>query len=290
MDPALELKIEVEQRNIVSFVEAEPYLLKSPLFNSLLAPLEETSLNLLHRLIQLSEIPYAQGFEKVQAWRDQLADMTFCEEGFSLSGKKDDLLACYNAMITQVLVKLEYPDTNKLKRGIDWILNYQNVARNQENRWPGKGIQKYGGCMKAIPCFIGVVKSMAALTDYAQRQEKKQVMLQKKLDEGIEYILEHQVFLRRSTGQPITKDITKLTYPFTYKTNVLEVLRLLKAHKMHRGPRTQKARALLLAKKKKEGHWKANAFYKPKHWVLFDGGRHKSEWLSHEVRAVLEED
>lgn len=288
MDTALILKIKISKDSIRSFEEARPLLEQSILFQKLLSPLEPTSLHLLHRLIELSEIPYAQEFKQVQRWRDQLADQTFCGEGFSLTGKKEDLLACYNAMITNTLIQLDYANSSQISKGIDWILNYQNTQRNQINQWKEKGIQKYGGCMKATPCFIGVVKSMICLTTFQQKNKFKHQQLSHKLENGLEYILDHKLYQRKSIHQPITKDITKLSYPFTYKTNILEILRLLQNNHLLKDPRTQQAKALLLKKQKKNGFWKANAVYKPKYWIDFDTSKEKATWLTYEIKKVIQ--
>jgi hypothetical protein len=283
MDTALALKIKIADHSITSFKEAKPYLEKSVVFQHLLEEIEDTALHLLHRLIQLAEIPYSHEFEKVQKWRDDLARLTFCGEGFSLTGKKEDVLACYNAMITTVLIKFDYPEMEQIEKGIAWILNYQNVERAQINKWEGKGIQKYGGCMKSTPCFIGVAKSMITLTTFKKKSTQTNPALDEKLKKGLEYILEHAVYKRKSTDKPITKEITKLVYPFTYKTNIIELLRLLSDNDCLDDERTSAAKELLYKKQKKDGFWRSNAFYKPKYWVDFDKTGDKAEWLSFEI-------
>jgi len=287
MDAALELKSKV-QNNLISDSETAQILLsKSELFKKLLTDFEPSSINLLHRLIQLSEIPFSQENHKVKAWRDTLADLTFCEVGFSLSGKSDDILACYNAMITSVLIQLDYANDLRIRKGIAWIVKYQNTERNQSTLWKGKGIQKYGGCMKSTPCFIGVVKSMIALSDYRQKIDPDNDQVNEKLEKGLEYILEHKVFKKKSKDEPITKDITKLTYPFTYKTNIVEILRLLKTNGRIDDPRVEEAKELL-HKKKKGNSWKANSFYKPAYWVDFDIPKHTSEWIDFEIKKTMD--
>ena len=286
MDSALELKIKTSENQITSFSQAKPYLDKSDLFSALLTQFEQSSINLLHRLIQLSEIPFSHGNQQVREWRDELADLTFCDVGFSLSGKSDDILACYNAMITSTLIKLDYPNNNRISKGIEWIINHQSVKRNQPTNWQGKGIQKYGGCMKLTPCYIGIVKSMIALSDFNQKASLANQDAEEKLNKGLEYILEHKVFKRKSADKPITKDITKLAYPFTYKTNIVEILRLLKTNKRLDDSRVNETKEIL-NKKKKGDSWRINAFYKPKFWVDFDKPKQKSEWIDFEVKNIL---
>jgi hypothetical protein len=287
MDSALELKIRTSNGENLPAKEIKQYLDQSSVFQELLKDLEITSLNLLHRLIQLCEIPYSDTYEKVRTLRDKLAELTWCREGFSLTGKRDDVLACYNAMITTVLIKLNYPDTSKIDKGVDWIVKYQNTTRGLENHWTGKGILKYGGCMKSTPCFIGVVESMVTLNELVKTRQQVNQSIKDKLQSGLEYILEHNVYRRLSTENPITPYLTKLTYPYTYKTNLVEILGLLKDNDLLDDPRTGPATDLLIRKQKQDGCWRANAHYKPKFWVDFDQPRKKAHWLSHEIKAIL---
>jgi len=55
------------------------------------------------RLIELSEIPFTGSLTKVQDWINLLVNRTYTTEGFSLTGNRDGLLSCHNAMITTLL-------------------------------------------------------------------------------------------------------------------------------------------------------------------------------------------
>lgn len=146
---------------------------------------------------------------------------------------------------------MHYADRERIAKGIDWIVRYQPVERNTPNRWIGSGVLKYGGCMKSTPCYVGIVKSMIALTNYQlQAYYKYDARLATKLATGLEYILDHQLYQRKSSGAPITGDILKISYPFTWKTNVIEILRLLKVHHLHMDPRCNAAKENLLGKRK----------------------------------------
>ncbi len=191
-------------------------------------------------------------------------------------------------MITSVLIRMNYVDYDKIKIGIDWILKYQNIKRYQENRWNGTRILKYGGCMKSIPCYIGVVKAMIALTDYKKSSDySKNNKVEEILEAGLEYILDHQIYKRKSNGQPITKDINKLTYPFSYKTNVIEILRLLKDNNLDSDSRCNLAKEFLRTKKKKDGYWRINSLYLPKYWIPFDKTKEPGLWVSNEIEGLL---
>ncbi|MEL6558560.1 MAG: hypothetical protein AAFQ94_10270, partial [Bacteroidota bacterium] len=73
MDAALELKTAIQDDSTIDLKVAKDLLEKSELFHALLTEFEQTSINLLHRLIQLSEIPFSQEYQQVKDWRDKLA-------------------------------------------------------------------------------------------------------------------------------------------------------------------------------------------------------------------------
>lgn len=288
MDTALILKQKVDSGEIRDFNQASDFLDNSEVLKDLLTDFDFDILNLLNRLTEISEIPFTFRIERVQKWINKLADLSFCDEGFSITGKSDDMLSCYNSMITSVLIRMGYSDKNRIDKGIEWIINYQNVERGARNNWTGSRILKYGGCLKSTPCYIGIVKAMIALTDYKKHLDyTTNEKIENKLITGLDYILNHQIYLRQSNGQPITKDINKLTYPFSYKTNVVEILRLLKDNNLDSDKRCDLAKAYLQKKKQRDGYWKINSSYLPKCWVQFDKTKESGLWISHEINRLI---
>jgi hypothetical protein len=288
MDTALILKLKVDSGEITDFSHSKELLDKSDIIKILLTDFDFDILNLLNRLTEISEIPFAFRIERVQKWINKLADLSFCDDGFSITGKRDDILSCYNSMITSVLIRMNYKDKDRINKGIDWITNYQNVDRGEKNSWTGSRILKYGGCMKSTPCYIGIVKSMIALTDYKKRSDYiSDDKIESKLNKGLDYILDHLIYKRQSNGQPITKDIIKLTYPFSYKTNLIEILRLLKENNLDSDSRCDLAKDYLQSKKQKDGFWKINSSYLPKCWVQFDKPKDQGLWISHEIKKLI---
>jgi hypothetical protein len=290
MDKALELKMKFESKEIKTTQEAELYLKESDLYNRLLTDFDFSVLNLLWRLTQLSEIPISGYNSQVIEWINKLVEATFTGNGFSLNGKNDYLLACYNGMITSILIKLNYPDTEKIACGINWIIDYQNIKRGEKCDWEGTGLKKYGGCMKSTPCYIGLVKSMIALSDYKHSEYyQSNSKLESKLNDGLNYILNQKVFLRLSDSKPITREITKLTYPFTWKINIIEILSLLKAKQMLNDSRCAIAQEYLRSKQKKDGYWWAQAsnISKNRSWICFDKSREKGLWISNEIEKLV---
>lgn len=288
MDEILELKQKYDADEIQNKQQSIEFLKNSELTKKLLTDFNFDVLNLLNRLTELSEIPLTSEIEKVNLWVNKLADLSFCDDGFSFSGKSDDILSCYNSMITTVLIKMKYGKIERISKGIEWILKYQNFERGLQNKWKGSRIQKYGGCMKQTPCYIGIVKALITLTEYKKsKYYETNEEVEKRLSKGLEYILDHNVFQRKTNGKPITKDINKLTYPFSYKTNLIEILRLLKDNNLLLDPRCEFAIEFLNKKKQKNGFWKINSSYLPKSWIEFDKPKENGLWVSYEINRLI---
>ncbi|MFX0012716.1 MAG: hypothetical protein ACFE9R_20565, partial [Candidatus Hermodarchaeota archaeon] len=233
-DSALSLKKSYERGDNITISEAQKMLEQSELLTKLLTtPERKTNTfvglrNYLWRLLEISEIPFSHTLEKVQTWIELLVEKSYIQEGFALEGEQDHLLACHNALITTILIKMQYDDKAKIDSGINWIIDYQSVERGIESKWPGKDLYtRFGGCMKTVPCYYGVIKSMIALTEYKKRFESPK-KLDVKLMQGLDYILKHDVYKKLSTGEPIEDSIIQNFFPYTYKSNVIEILSLLK--------------------------------------------------------------
>jgi len=159
---------------------------------ALLTDFDVDILTLTNRLTEIVEIPFANRIERVQKWINKLADLAFCDDGFSITGKSDDILSCYNSMIASILIRMDYSDKERIKKGIEWILNYQKLERGAKNNWTGSRILKHGGCMKTAPCYIGVVKAMIALSNYKKQSDYvPNDNIENKLEIGLDYILDH---------------------------------------------------------------------------------------------------
>jgi len=292
-DSALTLKKAFERGDNITIKEAQKMLEQSELVKELLATPERSPNTFVGirayewRLLELSEIPFTNTLEKVQSWLELLVEKSYIEEGFSLEGKKDNSLACHNAMITTILIKMKYDDKEKIVAGIDWILKYQSVERGKECTWPGKDLYtRFGGCMKKVPCYYGVVKSMITLTEYKKRFGGSE-RLDNKLKQGLEYILQHRVFKRLSADKPIEDSIILNFYPFTYRSNIIEILSLLKANDLIEDERCKEAIEILKAKQRSDGFWQADTSYMKSAWIDFDIPKKPGLWISYVISGLV---
>ena len=239
------------------------------------------------RLLEISEIPFTNTLEKVQKWIELLVDKSYIQEGFALEGKKDNLLACHNALITTILIKMEYGDKEKIDAGIDWILSYQAVERGQAPKWSGSDLYtRFGGCMKNVPCYYGVIKSMIALSEYKKRFGGSKT-LDDTLNQGLRYILKHRVFKKLSADEPIEDSIILNFYPYTYKSNIIEILSLLKANGLMEDESCNDAIKILREKQRPDGYWQADTSYMKSAWIDFDMPKKPGLWISHIIDGLI---
>lgn len=293
-DSALSLKKAYDRGESLTMEKAQEILKQSELMGMLLKTPERspnTFVGLrayLWRLLELSEIPFTNTLEKVQKWIELLVDKSYIGEGFALEGKKDNLLACHNALITTILIKMENDDKEKIDAGINWILEYQSVERGKERKWSGSDLYtRFGGCMKSVPCYYGVIKSMIALSEYKKRFGGSK-RLNDTLNQGLEYILKHRVYKRLSTDKPIEDSIVLNFYPYTYKSNIIEILSLLKANGMIEDDRCRDALKILKEKQRPDGYWQADTSYMKSAWIDFDMPKKPGLWISYIISELVD--
>lgn len=292
-DTALVLKKRYENGEDIDVNEAKKLLGQSDLIKKLLTDPQQkldsfTGIRSYEwRLLELSEIPFIFTIDKVEEWERLLVQKTLVSHGYSLTGNENGLLACHNAMITTILIKMEYKNKDAIDTGINWILNYQNVERGQECKWGGEDLfNKFGGCMKSTPCYYGVIKSMIALTNYKIKFGGNKT-LNKKLDQGLEYILKHRVFHRLSSNIPIEPSIIENFYPYTYKSNIIEILSLLKANNLLENERCNEAKKILKDKQCSDGFWQAKTSFMKNAWIEFDELNKPGHWISYIISRLI---
>ncbi|WP_457559605.1 hypothetical protein [Candidatus Harpocratesius sp.] len=292
-DPALILKEKVQLQESLSDHEIQAFLTKSPLITQLLTdpkwgPEKFVGLRAIEwRLLELSEIPHTYTMKKVKQWMELLVKYTKIDDGFSLRGTANTVLACHNAMITTILIRLRFQNHHAIEQGIDWIIKYQSTARDQECAWEGTDLYtKYGGCMKKTPCYDGVVKSMVALSEYCQNFGGSK-RIKEKLRTGLEYILQHQVFKRFSTNQPIEDSIILNFYPFTYKTNIIEILSLLHSNQLLNDPRCKSALEMVKKKQRADKFWQADTSFMKSSWIDFDQPKKPGLWITNYIQQFI---
>ncbi|GCC53180.1 hypothetical protein SanaruYs_34230 [Chryseotalea sanaruensis] len=285
MDSALELKIGIDNGYHFSNKEILDKLQNSELVGKLIADMPVTPLAIVWRLICISEIPFSNKLDYTQKLIEIVYSKLATPYGFSLSRDEKMFLPCYNAMVVSALCRLGRANDRQVKNAVDWINSNQPMERGIKVDLPNFNFDRYGGCFKKTPCYIGLAKSVFALQDFKEQTKKKEHETQ--LQKGISYLLEHKFFKRLSKDEPINKHITDISFPETYHLNSLELLRFAKKANLLANKKTTDLISHIEKRKTKDGKWKNNFNYKAEGYVAFDSGKKTSDWTTHLINEIL---
>ena len=287
MDTALELRIGIDSGQKISDLQIFEKLQRSVLVNELTSVLPEKPLALIWRLIAMSEIPYSNKLDYTQKLISKVYERLATPFGFSLSGDEIMFLPCYNAMIAKALCRLGRANDSQVRNAVEWINTNQPMQKGQKVEIPNFAFDKYGGCFKKTPCYIGLAKSVFALQEFKEQTREKKY--DKSLEKGTAYILEHKFFKRLSKDEPITKHITDISFPETYHLNVIELLRFASKANLLQNEKTTDLINYINSRQTKEGKWKNNYIYKSEGYVIFDKAKKESGWTTHIIKHALKE-
>ncbi len=285
MDTALELKIGIDNGEQFSDKEILDKLQESELVAELTTDLPEKPIAIVWRLICISEIPFSNKLDYTQKLIDLIYNKLATPFGFSLSGDEKMFLPCYNAMIVSALCRLDRANDQQVRNAIEWINTNQPMQKNVKVELPNFKFDKYGGCFKNTPCYIGLAKSVFALRDF--KEQTNETKYDKQLNKGTEYILDHNFFKRLSKNEPITNHITDISFPETYHLNVVELLRFASKSNLLQDKNSADLINHINKKQNKDGKWKNNFNYKADGYVIFDKGKKESEWTTHIIKQAL---
>lgn len=285
MDSALELRVGIDKGQIFSETEIFDKLQNSELVKELTAYLPSKPLAIVWRLICISEIPFSYKLDYTQKLIEKVYIKLSTPFGFSLSGDEKMFLPCYNAMIVSALCRLERANDKQVKNAVEWINSNQPMERDKKVHLLNFNFERYGGCFKKTPCYIGLAKSVFALQDFKERTNDKRYDNQ--LEKGIFYLLEHRFFKRLSKDEPINKHITDIAFPETYHLNALELLRFAKKARLLENEKTTDLIALVEKRQTKDKKWKNNFKYKADGYITFDKDNKSSEWTTHIMTEIL---
>lgn len=283
-DPALLLRMRCDAAEPVAHSEALAMLRRSPLVQALTAQPQQRPLAMVWRLVACSELPFMGELPYTQDLVRRVLDRLWCGQAFSLDGTAANVLPCYHAMVLRALLRLGYQGP-QLEQGMAWILRYQPFARQQGSAWAEKGVQKYGACFKATPCYIGLVKSAKALVAYQERSPSEPV--RQRIDTAMEYVLSHHLAYRLSVDQPVHPHMLDLVFPECYQLNIVELMQLAYDTGRMGDPRTAKARQWLAAQRSTPGQWRRSPPYRAPGFLPFDRAGAHAPWLSYVLARCL---
>lgn len=285
MDSALVLKRKLAAGETI----ANPldYLASSVLIQKYTELENLTMLGKIFALIGLAEIPFAEKMLVTQELLHFIDQHVVTEKGFSYTGKADDIVPCYNAMLLEAYCRLGRTDSLAVQNALHWIKSYQTFERGQLSAWPGAGVCRFGGCLKVTPCYIGIgktVRGLIAYQEYARTPDETAAVL---LEKGLDYMAKHQMFKRLSQDQPISAHITESMFPQSYVLSLTDLVYIAVNTNHLSSEATHALRDLVASKRRKTGGWKSDYIYRYNGYLSFNDRRNDSPWIT-ELYQMIE--
>lgn len=279
MDSALVLRMKVDQNKEIS--DPLDYLDHSDIIKNYAKMTKLKPLGKIFALIGLAEIPYAEKLPITQELLAFVNQNLSTSEGFSFTGKLEEIVPCYNAMLFEAYCRLGLGKSSEAQNALQWIKQYQVFDRQQKTTWPHKGICKFGGCMMRVPCYIGIGKTMRALLTYQKKVNRHDEKVNALIEQGVDYMLQHNLYQRLSTGQPISPHITESMFPQSYVLSLTDLVYIIEKSQYTTDPRAHDLLQLIHQKKTKTGGWKIDYIYKYAGYLPFENRRKDSEWITY---------
>ncbi|MFV0393918.1 MAG: hypothetical protein ACK5LC_05935 [Coprobacillaceae bacterium] len=270
-----------------SFTKQEMHsiLTNSKLVTSLTSEFPDSRLYAIWRIAALSEIPYAIELDYTKRLITYINDTIATTDGFSYTGKIDDIVPCYNAMVLEAYCKLGLYNTKEVQNAITWIKQYQLFDRNLKTSWTKKGITKHGGCLNEVPCYIGIGKTVKALLWYNKYVDNDDI--KELINKGIVYMKKHKFFKRIHSDKFIYKHITDISFPPSYMFNVVELAEITYLANI---PYDDKKDLIdYINSMKKDNGWKNTYVYTGKGYIAFDGKKKEATFTSYILNKYISE-
>ncbi|WP_461211744.1 hypothetical protein [Enterococcus sp. JNUCC 77] len=282
MENPLKLRLMQESKSLqeVDKTETLNLLGDSKLIKKLTHVEHKNLLTHIWNLIGLAEIPNTIDLPYTQNLVSYINKHIATEEGFSYTGIAAEIVPCYNALIFEAYCRLGLGHTDEAQAALNWIKQYQVFDRVTKTTWPYEGICKHGGCMKNVPCFIGIGKTVRALITYRDFSQNEDTEVNQLIQIGLDYMMQHHMFQRLSNQKPISPHITDIMFPQSYVLSLTDIVYIIgKTNSLNR-PEILPVLDLLKDKQTSTGGWKIDYIYSYQGYVPFDNRRKDSEWIT----------
>ena len=200
-------------------------------------------------------------------------------------GRYSGVLPCLTGNMVWSLVRLGFLDDPRVKRAIDWIVQYQRFDDGEA--WPPKiwPYEKATSCFGKHSCHLGVVKSLKALAEIPADKRSKAVV--GTVEKGVEYMLKHHIHKRSHNLSRVSKPgWLRFGFPLMYQTDVLEILGILTKLGV-KDERMQEAVDLVLSKQDAQGRWMLENTFNGRFQTNIEQKGASSKWVTLKALSVL---
>ncbi len=146
--------------------------------------------------------------------------------------------------------RLGLADDPRVRQLVDWVVEWQ---------WPDGGWNCDNSATGRRSSFHETLATMWGLHEYAVATGS--AAARAAAERAAELILEHRIFRRHGTGQPIHPSWTVIHHPPYWHHDFLQALHVLRRMGRVRDPRTSDALDLLERRRLPDGRWRAGAYW-----------------------------
>lgn len=200
-------------------------------------------------------------------------------------GRYSGVLPCLTGNMVWSLIRLGFLDDERVKRGINWIVEYQRFDDGgfvAPKNWP---YAKATSCFGKHSCHMGAAKALKALAEIPT--DKRSAEVADVIEKGAEYFLLHYIFKKSHDLSKVPKPgWLRLGFPLMYQTDVLELLRIL-TKLGYKDERMQEAIDLLISKQDESGKWFLENTFNGRYQTNIEQKGESSKWLTLYALIVL---
>lgn len=201
-------------------------------------------------------------------------------------GRHSEVIPCLTGNMVWSLIRLGYLNDPCIKRGINWITNYQRFddgIQESLKGWPYDRLK--AACLGKHTCHMGAVKTLKALSEIPENQRSTDV--KNTIEKGTEYILKHHIYKRSHELNLVAKPgWLKFGFPLMYQTDILEILGIL-TQLGYKDERMQEAIDMLISKQDDWGRWNLENTFNGRFQVNIEQKGKPSKWITLKALKVL---
>jgi hypothetical protein len=200
-------------------------------------------------------------------------------------GTRSTVIPCLTGNMLWSLIRFGYLDDPRVRSGIDWVTTYQRFDDGVKTVPKGWTYDKWDMCWGKHSCFMGVVKSLKALSEIPAGERSEAV--RSTIDQGVEFLLMHHIHKRsHDLGRVSKPGWLRFGFPLMYQTDVLEILGIL-TKLGYRDERMQEAVDLVASKQGLYGRWKLENTFNGRFQTNIEQKGVASKWLTLNALRVL---
>lgn len=206
--------------------------------------------------------------------------------GFSMNtaqktggGRKSEVIPCLTGNLVWVLIHFGYREDERLQKALSHLVEFLVLNDGELIESQVAPYDRFEMCWGSHTCFMGVVKTLKALT--CVNRELRTKKQQATIDRLVEFLLIHHLYKSSHNLKKKAKPgWLHFAFPLMYQTDVLEILDILVHEGIH-DERMEDAFHLMLEKQNDNGRWLLENTYASDRLLIPMGSKdEESKWIT----------